>query len=130
MKVWKEFKDLFGGFTLLIFRDKFFQIALGLSLIINAGIWAFLYLKFSPLGGSENVLPLHYNIYFGVDLIGEWSRVFIMPLVGVIFIVINFLIADIIYLRDKVIGYFLAGTGLLAQLLLFGAAFMVAMINQ
>jgi hypothetical protein len=130
MKVRQEMRDLFGGFTSLIFKDGFFQIVVGFSALINIGIWAFLYLEFSPFGNSEDVLPLHYNIYFGVDLVGAWSRIFVLPLVGAIFIVVNFLIADIIYLRDKVIGYFLAGTGLFIQILLFGAVFMVAMINQ
>jgi hypothetical protein len=123
-------KSFFKSFTALIFKDRFFQIVLGASLLINLAIWAFLYLKFSPLGSSENILPLHYNIYFGIDFVGEWKKVFVIPLVGIFFITINFLIADIVYLRDKIIGYFLVGTGLFAQILLSGAAFMVAMINQ
>ena len=123
-------KSFFKSFTALIFKDRFFQIVLGASLLINLAIWAFLYFKFSPLGSSENILPLHYNIYFGIDFVGEWKKVFVIPLVGIFFITINFLIADIVYLRDKIIGYFLVGTGLFAQILLSGAAFMVAMINQ
>jgi len=125
-----EIKNFFKNFTTLIFRDRFFQIVLGSSLLVNLAIWAFLYFKFSPFGNSENILPLHYNIYFGIDFVGEWKKVFVIPMVGIFFITINFLIADIIYLRDKIIGYFLVGTGLFAQLLLSGAAFMVAMINQ
>jgi hypothetical protein len=125
-----EMKIFFRNFTTLIFRDRFFQIVLGASLLINLAIWVFLYFKFAPLGSSENILPLHYNIYFGIDFVGEWKKVFVIPLVGIFFITINFLISDIVYLRDKIIGYFLVGTGLFVQLILSGAAFMVAMINQ
>ncbi len=123
-------KNIFRGFTVLIFKDIFFQIIFGISLVINFGIWAFLYMKFSRLGSSGDIIPLHYNIYFGVDLVGEWKKVFVVPLAGAFFILINFLVSDIVYLRDRVIGYFLAGTGLFIQIILLGASFMVVMINQ
>lgn len=75
-------------------------------------------------------LPLHYNIYFGIDFIGRWYEVFIMPLVGIFFIIINFILADIIYLRDKVTSYFLTGAGAFIQILLFLAAYSIIIINQ
>ncbi len=73
---------------------------------------------------------MHYNIYFGVDFVGRWYEIFIMPLAGSFFIIINFILADIIYLRDKVTSYFLTGAAAFIQILLFLTAYSVVMINQ
>ena len=97
---------------------------------MNAFIWFFLYLNFSPLQTAGETLPLHYNIYFGIDFIGKWYEIFIMPTVGIFFIIINFILADIIYLRDKITSYFLAGAGVVVQVLLLLAAYSIIKINQ
>lgn len=123
-------KNFLKLFTVLIFKDGFFRLLFFFSLAVNLFIWAFLYLKFSPLQTMGETLPLHYNIYFGIDFIGRWYEVFIMPLVGIFFIIINFILADIIYLRDKVTSYFLTGAGAFIQILLFLAAYSIIIINQ
>ncbi len=43
---------------------------------------------------------------------------------------INFLITDIVYLRDKVVSYFLTGAGLFIQIILGLAALTIISINQ
>ncbi|MBI5071313.1 hypothetical protein HZB93_00220 [Candidatus Falkowbacteria bacterium] len=123
-------KKFFKIFTVLVFKDGFFRILLITSLALNLFLWAILYLKFSEFRSIGEVLPLHYNIYFGVDFIGRWYEIFIMPLVGIFFIIINLILADIIYLRDKVTSYFLAGVSAFIQVLLSLAAYAVIMINQ
>jgi len=123
-------KNFFRLFTVLIFKDGFFRLLFFFSLAVNLFIWGFLYLKFSPLRALGENFPLHYNIYFGVDFIGRWYEIFIMPLIGTFFIAINFILADIIYLRDKITSYFLTGAGAFIQILLLLAAYSVVMINQ
>lgn len=130
MEPGKMMKNFVSSFTLMIFRDKFFKIVVGLSLLINLAIWIFLYVKISPLGNTSSILPLHYNVYFGIDFIGDWKMVFMLPTAGIIFIMINFILADVVYLKDKVIGYFLAGAGLFSQIILAMAAFTVVMLNR
>lgn len=123
-------KNFFRLFTVLIFKDGFFRLLFFFSLAVNLFIWFFLYLKFYPLQVMEENFPLHYNIYFGVDFIGRWYEIFIMPLIGTFFIAIDFILADIIYLRDKITSYFLTGAGAFIQILLLLAAYSVVMINQ
>jgi len=123
-------KNFFRIFTALIFKDGFFRLLFFFSLAVNAFIWFFLYLNFSPLQTAGETLPLHYNIYFGIDFIGKWYEIFIMPTVGIFFIIINFILADIIYLRDKITSYFLAGAGVVVQVLLLLAAYSIIKINQ
>lgn len=83
-----------------------------------------------PQNGAKDLLPLHYNIYFGIDFIGKWYKIFIVPAAGIFFIIINFLLADIVYLRDKVVSYFLVGAGLFVQVILILAALAIVSINQ
>lgn len=117
-------------FTALILKDWLSRALLITSLVLNLAVWAFLYLKFFPLRTAEGVLPLHYNIYFGIDFVGAWYEILIMPLVGIFFIAINFFLADIIYLRDKVTGYFLIGAAAFSQVLLLLAAYAIIMLNE
>jgi len=121
---------VFKIFTGLLFKDRFFQIVFSLSLLMNLALWIFLYFKFYPLKDAGELLPLHYNIYFGIDFVGKWYKIFVMPLLGVFFIVVNFILADIIYLRDKIVSYFLLGAGAFIQILFGLAAYMIIVINQ
>jgi len=41
---------------------------------------------------SGNVLVLHYNVNFGIDLVGDPMRIFIYPLYGLAVLLINLLI--------------------------------------
>ncbi len=117
-------------FTTLVFRDVLFRTLFILSVVLNLAMWGVLYWKFSPLQALGDRLPLHYNVYFGIDFVGPWYKVFIMPLAGIFFVVVNFVLADAIYLRDKVTSYFLVGSATFAQALIFLAAYAVIMLNQ
>lgn len=124
------FKKFYKIFTSLIFKDRFFQIVFSLSLLINLALWVFLYFKFYPLKDAGDLLPLHYNIYFGIDFVGKWYKIFVMPLLGIFFILVNFILADIIYLRDRIVSYFLLGASAFIQILLLLASYMIVVINQ
>lgn len=117
-------------FTSLILKDKFFQITFSLALIINLLIWLALYYYFFPLQYSGEFIPLRYNIYFGINLIGKWYEVFVMPVIGLLLIMINFLLADVIYLRDKVVSYFLLGANIFINIILGLASYTIILINQ
>ncbi|MBI5221361.1 MAG: hypothetical protein HY979_00965 [Candidatus Magasanikbacteria bacterium] len=57
---------------------------------------------------------LHYNVVFGVDLIGEWWKVFYIPLSALGIFLLNFGLSWWLYGQDKILGRFLT----------FGAAFL------
>ncbi len=104
-------------------QDKFILINFFIGLAFNIIIW--LILAFN-IGSSLEIIPLHYNIYFGIDLIGPWYKVFIIPTIGVIILFINILLSYIIYKKDKTISYFLMGASSLSQfVLLIGAVFVI-----
>ena len=39
-------------------------------------------------------IPLHYNIYLGIDRFGPWYNVFIFPVLGFVFLVLNLSLAS------------------------------------
>lgn len=57
----------------------------------------------------EEAVAIRYNIYFGVDLVGNWSRLFVYPLLAIGVLVINFFAGSLVYRKTKLLSYFIAG---------------------
>lgn len=108
------------------FKDKFILISLVLSLSLNLLIWVLLYLKIPR--NMESVI-LHYNIYFSIDLIGEWYRVFILPTAGLVILFINSFLSYIIYKQSRLAAYLLAGSILALHFFLLTASLAIIFIN-
>lgn len=96
-------------------KDRFNTIVLATSVLINLAIWLILFFKITP---QESSIILHYNIYFGIDLIDQWYRIYFIPSLGLLFITLNLVIGQAIYKREKLAAYFLSSTSLFAQVLL------------
>jgi len=91
---------LFGAFL----RDRWNQHTYGpafLLCIVTGLILGF----FLPRG---DFIPLHYNVYFGIDLIDSWKLSFVLPIVGLSLIVINILVAYFIWKIDKEMSRFIS----------------------
>lgn len=56
---------------------------------------------------SEMPLVLHYNVYFGVDLLGTWWQAYILPLLGVLFYGGHVFLARRFYMRAERIACYL-----------------------
>lgn len=50
---------------------------------------------------SEVLTVLHYNVYFGVDLIGAWWQVYILPGIAFCFVGMNIWLASYFYTRQQ-----------------------------
>lgn len=61
--------------------------------VINFGHWA-LVLATVPRG--DQFVPLHYTIYFGIDLSAHWTRGFVMPAVGTAILILHLLTSGIV----------------------------------
>lgn len=122
-------KDFFKNFFGQAFRDRFFQVIFSFTFGINLVIWILLYFKFFPLRSLGDLVPLHYNVYFGIDLVGKWYKIFIIPLSGLIIFLINLILYCLLYLKEKMVKYFLGITSLLSQIVLLIASFAIILIN-
>lgn len=115
----KSFQDCF-------IADKFMLTSFLLSFFLNFALWGFLFWRIRP---QEEPLYLHYNIYFGIDLIGPWYQIYYIPLSGLAFILVNMLISLMLYRKEMVISYFLMAAAVLCQFFLALGAFSVIYIN-
>src|SRR3989339_60385 len=78
-------------------------------------------LRLSPGSEEANFIPLHYNVFFGVDKFGPWYTVFQLPIFGLLVLLVNFYLATRFFKREKALSGFFCVTALLAQFMLLAA---------
>lgn len=78
---------------------------------------------------SQNLVVLHYNVNLGVNLIGNVEDIYIIPTLGLAFIVINFLLLLNIYRKSKFFIHLLLGFSLVINLFLIASTISVYLIN-
>lgn len=111
--------------------DRFVEIVLLLGILFNLINWGLVYYRFSRfLAGQTESIILHYNIYFGIDKVGEWTRVYNLPLIGIIILLVNTVIAYLLYSKNRLLSYFIISATLLMQILLNLATFYIVVVNQ
>lgn len=107
-------------------RNKIFLLNLGLVFIVNLIMWLLLIVNFWQ---RSDYIILGYNIYFGISDLGVWYEIYLLPLVGLIIAVINFLLALYFYLPARVLSYFLAFTASIINFILFVASLLLVYSN-
>jgi len=103
-------KNAFKKFPVifLIFANA---IVLGLNWFIAA--WRF--------GVSEEFIPLHYTIYFGVDRFGPRFDIFLFPTLGLTLFAVNILIYKILFNKNALWQGVFMGLTFLFELILLSA---------
>lgn len=64
-----------------------FSLAL-VVLMIALPLW-----KLLPIVSDRPFIPLHYNIYLGIDRFGPWYQIFILPVIGGVILLLNLSLA-------------------------------------
>ena len=112
--------------TNLFIRDKIILINLIISVLLNLFCIIWLYFKITP---QVEPLALHYTIYFGIDLIGVWYKIFVFPLIGLLTILINFSLAYIIFIKVKILAYISAVMTSAIQILIVIISILISLLN-
>jgi hypothetical protein len=107
-------------------KDKFSMFILLTNIFFNISIWLFLIFKLKP---SEYPVPLHFNIYFGIDVIDKWTQAFMVPSIGLVVILINLVLSYLVFSKEKFIAQFLLASSLFVQVLLFLAGISIVVIR-
>src|SRR3989344_3238342 len=94
----------------------FIPIVLGLLFIFV--LWVVTIGKF---GYSQDPIPLHFNIVYGIDYIGASFNIYQIPLFGLIILLLNFWLARILNRREKLLSYFLLIAGYLTNAIILVA---------
>ncbi|OGY45448.1 MAG: hypothetical protein A3A24_02210 [Candidatus Buchananbacteria bacterium RIFCSPLOWO2_01_FULL_46_12] len=106
--------------------NRLIKFNLLFSLLVNILVWLILVRLIRNF--SESII-FHYNIYFGVDLLGNWYEIFWLPASGLFIIFLNFILASLFSEKEKIISYFLVSASSLVQVLIFLASLTVIFIN-
>ncbi len=80
----------------VIYRDRWSFWLINSSVFFLLAIWAlFFYAKIA----HSPIASLHYNIYSGIDLLGDWLWLIYLPAILVLLSIVNFIIATVIFTK-------------------------------
>ncbi|MCK4636167.1 MAG: hypothetical protein KAT32_04880 [Candidatus Moranbacteria bacterium] len=97
------------------------------NIVLNLGVIAFLLFYVHP---SEVPIKLQYNVFFGTSLHVEWWKTYSLPLVGMVFFVIDLLIGNVLYYtRERIAAYIILLGALFAHIALAIAALSIVLNN-
>jgi uncharacterized membrane protein len=113
----------------LVVRDRYVWALVIIALIVNLGLFAYLLLEFNRVPPTlPPLVPLHFDASGEPDRIEPRSALFSLPQIGLIVIIGNFVLGALMYRREPLATYLLAGTGIVIQLLLWLAAIQIVRI--
>ncbi len=97
-------------------RDKKILGLIGEAGVLNLLLW--LYILFTFWGTIEPIV-LHYNILFGIDSVGPWRKLLVLPLLGSGILIVNSVLIFYFYLlrRESLINLLAVGL-LVSQIIL------------
>lgn len=107
---------------------KFSRLTLAISLGLLVLMVAIPAWKLSPLMDKE-AIPLHYNVLFGVDLLGPWYQVFYLPILGALVLAANLSFERLVYAREKILSTFFLSATLIVETALFVAVVLIVLLN-
>ena len=105
------------------------RLALILSILFLAATFALPMWRLMPLASEVPFIALHYNIYLGVDRFGSVYQIFIIPILGLFFLLLNLTIEIVSFRRQKILSLFFALSTSLLQLILLIAMVLIILIN-
>lgn len=113
----------------LIKTSKLYRVTAIVSLALVVVMIALPLWKIRPAAGEDAFIPLHYNIYFGIDRFGPWYQVFVLPAIGFTLLVINSIFQAVFYHHERILSYFFAATTILAELALAASMIFIVLLN-
>ena len=121
-----------GAKTRSFFARDYFQSHIVRWMLVLIGVanlanWAALGIFIQPV---DLPIIIHYNVYFGVDMLGDWKNLFLMPAIGLFLFLVNLSLSVYFYQRkERIASYLLLIATLMIQLSLLVASVSVIIIN-
>ena len=112
------------NYILNLLRNVFFQV--GLALLANIITWLVIYTKIKP---SSELIPLHYGIFYGTDLIGKGYYIYLIPLAGLAILGVNYFFYRYILEKEPLAAKALIIVALAVQLLILLAISFLCSLN-
>lgn len=107
-----------------ILKDKYLRFALLVTIAVFLFTLVFTIISFSGASGS---LVIHFDAFKGIDFVGTKTQVFGIMAVGFVILLINFLLAEFIYRRERFFAYAIVFSSLILSILLL---IVISVINS
>ncbi len=107
-------------------KDRFIWMPAVFLLFFQLIMWVYAAFYVHP---TADQIFLHYNVVFGVDLIGEWWKILAVPFGGFLIFLLNFSLSWYCYSKDKILARFLTVVAATLNLFLVIAFYLVVGLN-
>lgn len=128
-RVRKQVKQALKSFREMLRQERIYPGMLILSVLFWLTSMALLVWRIVPLSEVSSYLPLHYNVYFGVDRFGPWYQVFVIPTLGLLFLLLALVMQTHFFRREKMLARFFALSTTFIQGVLLVATALTVLLN-
>lgn len=106
--------------------SRVLRLSSAIGIALNGALWVLVLWR---VRGLPDTIPLHYTIYFGIDLLGAWYQMFFLPALGLSIWLLNGGLAVALVLRDRFLAHFLIHGSTVIQLILLLAGVTLVYLN-
>lgn len=100
----------------VLYKDKLAFWLINVSLLFTIAVIAlFFFKRIKP----DPLAVLHYNIYAGIDILGPWYWLWLMPIIIFVVSILDFWLATLLWTKVRVMSYFLLTTIMLINIFMF-----------
>ena len=111
----------------LYIRDPWIAIP-GILIVLNQiAIWWFVVAHIRP---TQDQFFLHYNSLFGVDLVGEWWKLYSIPIVATGLCIFNSILAFFLHNSERLLSRFLLVFSIFFSIALSLAMYFIVGLNS
>ncbi len=110
----------------LYLKDKTILVPMVGSVLLMAAMWWYVVSRISP---TNDAIFLHYNTIFGIDLVGEWWKIFFAPVIGVGVFLVNYFLSFAFYATNKLPSRFFSFFTLFFEALLLVGVVLIVRLN-
>ena len=101
-------------------------VMIGVCLLANAAMW--IWIAWQIPKQAEPIF-LHYNIIFGVDRVGTFQELLLIPSLGLGILVVNYILGWLAFKYDSFMPVLLNFSALLANVFLFINGLLLVFLN-
>jgi hypothetical protein len=113
----------------LAWQDRFVRWTSVASVAIVVAMSVFLLVRLIPEGLRTGVLSLHYTIYLGIDDVGPWPWIFLVPAGMIILLLVDGAILYGIFRRHALAARAFAGLALVTSIVWALTSFFLIAVN-
>ncbi|HRH32077.1 MAG TPA: hypothetical protein PLK06_02005 [bacterium] len=112
-----------------MFKLRYFRILGLISSVFWFGVVLLPSVRVVPIIYGKTAVPLHYNIHVGVDMVGPWWQIYLVPTIGFLVLGVNLVLARFMWTRDPMLSHVAVAATAVIELLLFVAMIFIVFLS-